>query len=135
MNYKENIYEDEYYEIFHHEKFSNVPGMVVIKPKLENWYSIDAAIEKLAILEKIIRDYLLEIGIELVGIYREQNEEGKFEITMIPYHVHQLNLLGISPDLYQPFIEKYLNSFDSSHINEVKLINKKLSLKLGNVGE
>ena len=46
MNYKKNIYEDEYYKIFHHEKFSNVPGMVIIKPKLENWYSIDAAIER-----------------------------------------------------------------------------------------
>jgi len=135
MNYKKYIYEDEYYKIFNHEKFNNVPGMVVIKPKSENWYSTDAAIERLAILEKSIRDYLLEIGIELVGIYREQNEEGKFEITMIPYHIHQLNLLGISPDLYQPFIEKYLNSFDSSHINEVNSINKKLSLKLRNVGE
>ena len=135
MDCKKSIYEDKYYKIYYHEKFSNVPGMVVIKPKLEEWYYNDKAIEKLAILEKAIRDCLFEVGVELVGIYKEQDENGKYEITMIPYHIYKLNSLGISPDLYQPFIEKYLNSFDSSDVNELNSINKKITLKLRTVGE
>lgn len=117
------LYEDDYYLVRQHNTFHNIPGFYVITRKSDDLDNNIEAIYRLAELEKMIRDFLLSKNVELIGIYREQSEKG-FQIFIIPYHIEILKKLDISPDLYQPFIEKYLSSFGDKYLDEAETYNK-----------
>lgn len=123
------IYEDYYYTITQHPEYKNIPGFYVINENNCSWDESVESINRLPELEKCIRDYLLEIGVELVGIYKEQTDSG-FQVYLIPYHISVLEKNCISPDLYQPYISKYLNSFDEKYKEEVIKYNNQLVKKL-----
>lgn len=116
------IYEDSYYIITQHSDYKFVPGFYVIKENSCHWFDSKESINRLAELEKKIRDYLLTKGVELVGIYKEDTELG-FSVYIIPYHIEVLERLVISPDLYQPFISKYLKFFDKTYKDKVNSYN------------
>lgn len=127
---EKKLYEDQYFYINKCEEFPNVPGLFAIYENGDNWYNSELAIKRLAIIEKTIRDELMKQGIELTGIYREEYENNKFRILVIPYDVKILKQNNISPDLYQPYIREYLESFkgkntDCDNENEKILIRLK----------
>jgi len=124
------IYEDEYFYVHQSSEYKNVPGFYVITEKNTKWNSTSKTINRLAEIEKNIRDGFLELGIQLVGIYREQTPENEFKVLLIPYHLEVLTKLGISPDEYQPYIEKYLKSFNEEHSDSVRNINNVMVKKL-----
>lgn len=128
------IYCDEFYRVVPCPEYPSVPGFYVIFERDKPWYSSINSIKRLAILEKTIRDELLLLGTELVGIYHEEIEE-KFRVLIIPYYVQKLRENGISPDLYQPFITKYLNSFVEFNLSLINDINNKISNKLERIKE
>ena len=72
-------------------------------------------------------------GFKLTGIYREEYENNKFRILIIPYDISILQQNNISPDLYQPYIKDYLESFkknnDDSDIVNVKILTKLKEIK------
>lgn len=105
------LYEDEYFYITGCKEFPNVPGLVVIYSKIDYWYCLENSIKRLAVIEKTIREELMAQGFELAGIYREEYKDNKFRILIIPYSVTILKQNDISPDMYQPYIRKYLESF------------------------
>ena len=117
------IYKDEYYTILQTPEYPYIPGFCTIIENNKEWYSSIESINRLALLEKIIRQELLNLGVQLVGIYREESPDKKLKVLIIPYHIKQLENLQISPDLYQPYISKYLNSFDTSYTDKVKETN------------
>lgn len=117
------IYKDEYYTILQTPEYPNIPGFYTIIENNKEWYSSIESINRLALLEKTIRQELLNLGIQLVGIYREESAAKKFKVLIIPYYIKQLEKLQISPDLYQPYIQKYLNSFDDSYTDKVNETN------------
>lgn len=124
----EVIYSDNYFSIMQNMEYPHVPGFFVIKGKRPDSFFCNESITRLAILEKEIRDGLLSVGAELVGIYREEMEDGSLQVLMIPYYVEKLIQNDISPDLYQPYIQRYLKSFSEFHLektNELKQIMKK----------
>lgn len=125
-----NIYEDEYLVVRQSEIYSNVPGFYTITVKKDTWDNSLDSIDRLSMIEKKIRDVLFEVGIELVGIYNEQSEDRDFIVFVIPYHIKKLKLLGISPDLYQPHIPEYLQSFDVSNKEDVYSLNEKMIREL-----
>lgn len=126
------LYKDEHFLIIHNEKYCYVPGFLNIISINDAWDESIEKIEKIARLEQTIRKLFLELDIQIVGLYREEDENEDFTISIIPFHVKQLEFLGISPDMFQPYIEKYLNSFDISFIKEVKFIDEKVSNALKN---
>lgn len=74
----------------------------------------------------------MQQGIELIGIYREEYKNG-FRILIIPYDIKILEQNNISPDLYQPYIREYLDSFktkdtDCNKIN-TKILNRLKEIK------
>lgn len=129
-----NIYEDEYYIVRQSEEYK-IPGFYVITEKNERWDSSFESINRLAAIEKKIRDSLLDMGMELVGIYREQTPENGFRVMLIPYHVNILKELGISPELYQPKIETYLKGFPPSQTENISEVNRQMTLKMKKDGE
>lgn len=129
MNNKKILYEDQYFYITNCDEFPNVPGLLIIYSKRDNWYSTIDSIKRLALIEKIIREELMKVGFELVGIYREEYYDNEFRILIIPYNVEILNRNSISPDLYQPYIRKYLESFEQKKYIS-NSINKKILKKL-----
>lgn len=123
---KENLlYEDEYFYITNCKEFPNVPGMVTIITKFNPWYNSNELIKRLALIEKTIREELMKYGFELVGIYREEYDENKLRILIIPYNIKILEQNDISPDLYQPHIGRYLESFNNN-----KYLSNDLSKKI-----
>lgn len=127
------LYENQYFYITKCNEFPNIPGFFVIYEKENRWYSSEDSIKTLAIIEKTIRDELMKQGIELTGIYREEYEDNKFRILIIPYDVNVLEQNNISPDLYQPYIKKYLESFNINnnycYIDDEKILTKLRRLK------
>lgn len=123
------LYEDQYFYITKCEEFPNVPGLLTIYEIDNNWYSSEASIKRLALIEKTIREELMKQGFELTGIYREEYDDNKFRILIIPYNVKILKQNNISPDLYQPFIRKYLESFKQKN-NCSNEINEKILARL-----
>lgn len=123
---KENLlYEDEYFYITNCKEFPNVPGLVTIITKVNPWYNSNELIKRLALIEKTIREELMKYGFELVGIYREEYDEDKLRILIIPYNIKVLEQNDISPDLYQPYIRRYLESFNNN-----KYLSNDLSKKI-----
>ena len=123
------LYENKYFYITKCNEFPNIPGFFVIYENGSKWDSSEASIKSLAIIEKTIRDELMKQGIELTGIYREEYEDNKYIILIIPYDVNILKQNNISPDLYQPYIKEYLESFNRNNkdcYNEDKKILTKL---------
>lgn len=130
---KTKLYEDQYFYITKCDEFPNVPGLLVIYENGEKWYSSEKSIKRLATIEKTIRDELMQQGIKLTGIYREEYENNKFRVLVIPYDVKILQQNNISPDLYQPYIREYLESFkqrnaDCDNIN-AKILTRLKELK------
>jgi|GEM_PF-2911146 hypothetical protein len=68
-------------------------------------------------------------GFKLTGIYREEYENNKFRILIIPYDISILQQNNISPDLYQPYIKDYLESFKRNN-NDSDIVNVKILTKL-----
>lgn len=130
MEKRNIIYSDDFYKVVQCQEFPYIPGFYTILENQQKWYSSDESINRLAILEKIIRDVLLSIGVELVGIYREECDNGFFRVLLIPYYIDELKRNNISPDLYQPYISKYLNSFDKSYMEQVKSTDNIMIKKL-----
>ena len=114
------LYEDEYFYITHCKEYPNIPGLLAIYEKGDKWYSTKESVNRLAMIEKNIRDELKKIGIPLVGIYGEEYEDGTFRILMIPYDVEILKEHNISPDLYQPYIKEYLESYKTKNLDNSK---------------
>ena len=52
MDRKKILYEDQYFYITKCEEFPNVPGLLTIYEKDNNWYSSEASIKILALIEK-----------------------------------------------------------------------------------
>lgn len=129
MDRKKILYEDQYFYITKCEEFPNVPGLLTIYEKDNNWYSSEASIKRLALIEKTIREELMEQGFELTGIYKEEYDDNEFRILIVPYDVKILKQNNISPDLYQPFIRKYLESFKQKN-NSSDEINEKILARL-----
>ena len=75
MDRKKILYEDQYFYITKCEEFPNVPGLLTIYEKDNNWYSSEASIKSLALIEKTIREELMEQGFELAGIYKEEYDD------------------------------------------------------------
>lgn len=126
------LYKDQYFYITNCDEYLNVPGMFAIYENNEIWYSSEKSIKRLCIIEKTIRDALMQQGIELIGIYREEYKNG-FRILIIPYDIKILEQNNISPDLYQPYIREYLDSFktkdtDCNKIN-TKILNRLKEIK------
>lgn len=119
------LYRDSFFTIAQHEDYENIPGFYVIRESNCDWNISMNGIKKLAELEQTIRQFLLELGVDLVGIYREY-KENKICIYIIPYHIDILQEMNISPDLYQPYIEEYLKNFPNSKIKKVEEYNKLL---------
>ena len=107
------IYENEYYLVETIDEYKNVPGLCQIKEKNIKWYDSSETVDNLAVLEHTIRRVLLDLGATLTGIYRE--EKDVFRIIIIPYFIDKLEENNISPDLYQPYINKYLDSFSDDY--------------------
>lgn len=128
MNSQKKLYEDQYFYITKCKEFPNVPGLLTIHEKDDNWYSSEESIKRLALIEKTIRDELMKLGFELAGIYGEENNN-EFRILIIPYDVKLLVQNNIPPDLYQPFIRKYLESFKQKD-NCSDVVNEKILSKL-----
>lgn len=127
------LYEDQYFYITQCKEFPNVPGLFAIYENGNKWYSSKDSINRLATIEKAIRDELMNQGIDLVGIYKEEYEKDVFRILIIPYDVKILKQNNISPDLYQPYIKEYLESFctkntDLENKNE-KILSRLKELK------
>lgn len=122
------LYEDEYFYITNCKEFPKVPGLVAIYSKIDYWYCSKNSIKKLALIEKTIREELMNQGFELAGIYREEYKKNKFRILIIPYDVKILEKNNISPDMYQPYIRKYLESFEDTAVStndvNVKVLKK-----------
>jgi hypothetical protein len=129
------IYEDEYFIVGQEEKYYFIPGFYEIKERNLEWDNSLESISKLATIEKSIRDTLLELGIELVGIYREESTNGDFKVLIIPYHIEALKKLGISPNLYQPYIQYYLENYTVLNNNNVSKTNDAIIEKLKNINE
>ena len=130
--YREILYNGKYFILKQNKNFQYIPGCYeIIEKSEESWIYSEDAITELAVLEKSIRDFLLENGMSLVGIYREE-QENKFKFYIMTYHVKKLEELNISPDLYQPYIEQYLSSFNDSYKNDVEYLNKNLKKRLFN---
>ena len=125
---KKILYEDQYFYITKCEEYPNVSGMLVIYEKDNKWYVNKESIKRLAILEKTIREELMNVGKELAGIYREEYEDNKFRILIIPYDVKVLVENNISPDLYQPYIKQYLDSYKEN--NDCDEVNRKILIRL-----
>ncbi len=127
------LYEDQYFYITKCDEYPNVPGMFAIYETSGKWYSSEKSIKRLAAIEKKIRDELMKQGFKLTGIYREEYENNKFRILIIPYDISILQQNNISPDLYQPYIKDYLESFkknnDDSDIVNVKILTKLKEIK------
>lgn len=126
------LYKDQYFYITNCDEYPNVPGMFAIYENNVIWYSSEKSIKRLCIIEKTIRDALMQQGIELIGIYREEYKNG-FRILIIPYDIKILKQNNISPDLYQPYIREYLDSFktkdtDCNKIN-TKILNRLKEIK------
>lgn len=68
-------------------------------------------------------------GFKLTGIYREEYENNKFRILIISYDISILQQNNISPDLYQPYIKDYLESFKRNN-NDSDIVNVKILTKL-----
>lgn len=68
-------------------------------------------------------------GFKLTGIYREEYENNKFRILIIPYDISISQQNNISPDLYQPYIKDYLESFKRNN-NDSDIVNVKILTKL-----
>lgn len=128
------LYEDQYFYITNCDEFPNVPGFVTIYTKSDIWYSSKDSIKRLSLIEKIIREELMKQGFELAGIYGEEYDDNKFRILIIPYNVEILRKNNISPDLYQPHIRTYLESFEQKN-SISNNINKKILKKLKKVGD
>ncbi|MBQ6546697.1 MAG: hypothetical protein IJL74_01710 [Bacilli bacterium] len=111
----EIIYKDKYFQVVQTEEYPNVPGCYTII-EVDNDISADKT-KSLAVLEKKIRDKLAELNIDLVGIYK-QEKENNLNVIIIPYHIDRLQELNINPDEYQPYIEKYLTSYDNDNSNK-----------------
>jgi len=122
------LYEDAYFYITKCPEYANVPGFFVIYENNNNWYSSAESINRLALLEKTIRDEFMKCGIELTGIYREENDN-EFRVLIIPFDVKVLNSINISPDLYQPYIKEYLDFFKPSNI-EYDMLDTKVLTRL-----
>lgn len=122
----EILYEGKYFLLQQNNKYPFIPGCYQIIEKDDvNFIYSTQKIEELARLEKKIRDFLLENNMQLVGIYKEE-ENGRFNFYIITYHIEVLKQNNINPDLYQPYIEKYLSSFSKKNLENVKVLNKKL---------
>lgn len=121
----ETIYEDKFYKVIQTKDYPNIPGCYTI---VEKEFYDNFTVEKsktLALLEKKIRKQLLDLGIELVGIYKQEENEGLLNVIIIPYHLDRLEELDISPDGYQPYIEEYLNSYNNGDNYKAKSYAKK----------
>lgn len=129
------LYQDKYFYITKCKEFPNVPGLFAIYENGNKWDSSEISIKRLALIEKTIRDELMNQGIDLVGIYREEYENGTFRILIIPYDVKILKQNNISPDLYQPYIKEYLESFKKKSNNcnnkNAKIMNRLKEIKNG----
>lgn len=123
---KEILYEDNDFYITKCEEFFNVPGFFVINLKKDKWYLDSSLMMRLAKIEKTIRDELMNLNIELTGIYKEEDVDGNLRVLIIPYDVKVLENNKISPDLYQPYIREYLDTFK---VNDGDL-DKKILQKL-----
>lgn len=127
------IYEDEYFIVKQDDKYINVPGLYVITEKKVKWDSSTDSINNLAIIEKKIRDSMLDMGLELVGIYKEQSQDKGFKVIIIPYHLEVLNKLEINYDMYQPYISKYLDFFNNEYADRTNEINNIMKVKMNKV--
>ena len=123
------LYEDQYFYITKCDEYPNVPGMFAIYETGGKWYSSEKSIKRLAAIEKKIRDELMKQGFKLTGIYREEYENNKFRILIISYDISILQQNNISPDLYQPYIKDYLESFKRNN-NDSDIVNVKILTKL-----
>ena len=122
----EILYEGKYFLLKQNDKYPFIPGcyQLIEKDKISFIYSSEK-LEELVRLEKKVRDFLLENNMQLVGIYKEEHN-GLFKFYIITYHVEMLKQNNIDPDLYQPYIERYLSSFSEEKTDNVKVLNKKL---------
>ncbi len=123
------LFENKFFYITKCEEFPYVPGLLAIYEKDVKWNCNEKIIKLLAEIEKIIRDELMEQGVALTGIYREEYEDDRFRILIIPYDVKILEQNNISPDLYQPYIREYLESFNNDN-NDYNIKDDKIILKL-----
>ena len=131
INYIDNILsnsvnvviETDNYLIGNSNIYKNVPGFykIYLKTKSNNHNP-----KELAKIEYLLRSFLLNQNAQLVGIYREEDKKGKLIITIIPYYIEVFEKLNIDPDLFQPYIAKYLDSFDESYISTVNQTNESL---------
>ena len=130
MNNKTILYEDQYFYITKCSEFPNVPGFMTIYAKGgDTWYYSEDSIKRLALIEKTIREEFMELGFELAGIYREEYDDNRFRILIIPYSIELLKQNNISPDFYQPFIRRYLESFGQKNSISDN-VTKKILMKL-----
>jgi len=135
MSINSLLYENECFIVKQSEEFPFVPGFYTIVEKEKSWDNSPKTVATLAKLEKCIRDTLFELGVELVGIYKEQYIDNEFRVLIVPYHVDILLKLNIPPDEYQPHITRYLNSFDKSFEKISDEINDKIIMALNNLEE
>lgn len=111
------IYSDEHFIVKQNPDYPMSPGFYIIQNKQMQWESSKDSIIKLADLQKYIRNGLWEMGVQLVGIYMEKSNDGRLKSLIIPYHLEVLRKLNISPDLYQPYIDLYLQSLKNDNCN------------------
>lgn len=104
------VYEDNNYCVFQSETLG-IPGCFCVTSKNKNWFVNRRAISELSKIQKAVRDSLMLLGIEVMGIYMEEDSSNNLKSLCIPFHKKTLDYLHIPIDNYQPNIQNYINYY------------------------